>query len=81
MLESDDEFKENFSDKTDGADGYIAQPKLADYFTTIYPELDNITNAELLKKLKSKDPFFEQAPDDSSKRFGQKRYKIVLNNG
>ncbi|MCT7508607.1 type IV secretory system conjugative DNA transfer family protein [Aliarcobacter cryaerophilus] len=81
LLESDDEFKENFSDKTDGADGYIAQPKLADYFTTIYPELDNITNAELLKKLKSKDPFFEQAPDDSSKRFGQKRYKIVLNNG
>ena len=50
MLESDDEFKENFSDKTDGADGYIAQPKLADYFTTIYQNIKIVLNNDKYNK-------------------------------
>lgn len=86
LLDTDTNFLKNFNNEKDdsndkiddGIDGYIAQPKLAYYFNKLHPELDDIDNDTMLKKLKEKDDFFTKTPNDDSKRFGHKRYKIVL---
>ena len=86
LLDTDSNFLKNFNNEKDdsndkiddGIDGYIAQPKLADYFNKLHPEFDNIDNDTMLKKLKEIEYFSKQTLDDKSKRFNQRRYKIVL---
>ena len=86
LLDTDSNFLKNFNNEKDdsndkiddGIDGYIAQPKLADYFNKLHPELDDIDNDTMLKKLKEIEYFSKQTLDDKSRRFNQRRYKIVL---
>ena len=86
LLDNDRKFLKNFNNEEDdsnekiddGADGYIAQPRLYEYFNKLHPELDDIKNDIMLDKFKEDKYFSKQKPDDDSKRFNQKRYKIVL---
>lgn len=71
-------FKDNFSDKYDGADGYILQPKLSLYFNTIYGKEHFERNKTLLEKLKDKDNFFQQDAKKNKKYKTDFRYKIII---
>lgn len=71
-------FKDNFNDKTDGADGYILQPKLSLYFNVIYGKNYYEKNKTLLEKLKEADDFFKQNVKDNSKYKTDFRYKIII---
>ncbi|OHE15988.1 MAG: hypothetical protein A2525_04475 [Sulfurimonas sp. RIFOXYD12_FULL_36_11] len=73
-------FKDNFSDKYDGADGYILQPKLSLYFNAIYGKKYFEKNIGLLEKLKSKDDFFKQNVKNNNKYKEYFRYKISTTN-
>lgn len=73
-----EDFITNFNDTAGSADGYIIQPKLSLYFNALYPEIDDIDNTAMLKKLKDKDDLFKQNVKDNSKYKTDFRYKIII---
>ena len=72
------EFKDNFGDTLDEADGYILQPKLSLYFNAINGKKYFEKNKTLLEKLKDKDDFFKQNVKDNTKYKTDFRYKIII---
>lgn len=73
-----EDFITNFNDTAGSADGYIIQPKLSLYFNALYPEIDDIDNTAMLKKLKDKVDLFKQNVKDNSKYKTDFRYKIIM---
>ncbi len=75
-LDKYEELVYNFEDKYNGANGYIARPKLSYYFNLIHNKTYYEDNDDLLKLLKIKDELFKQNIDSNKTYKGVKRYVL-----